>query len=147
MGELKSSPAMPIAASALSFGATHLALRHGPVHRRLTAMYARRKEAGRLQPNSDPPQLASQAGSRILNEIHNIMVVRIAACWLCFTGSRVAASVLVPQPRWALCQWRISWTCGILDIAIVYANSTNSVACMFTVWASPRSVLQPNCRC
>ena len=40
-------------------------------------MYARRKDAGLLQPSANPPELAAQAGSRILNEIHNLMVVRV----------------------------------------------------------------------
>jgi hypothetical protein len=89
------SPVLPIAASAISFGATHLALRHGPVNRRLTKMYASRKEKGLLQPNANPPLLAAQAGSRILNEIHNLMVVCIVTAGLRSTTSRAHVPCLV----------------------------------------------------
>lgn len=90
-----SSPTASIAASALSFGATHLALRHGPVNRRFTAMYVRRKEAKLLQPNANPPQLAAQAGSRILNEIHNLMVVR-------FVGTNLRSIELLLVLQWLI---------------------------------------------
>lgn len=95
MPESTASPSMPIAASALSFGVTHLALRHGPVHRRLTAMYTRRKAAGLLQPNANPPELAAQAGSRILNEIHNVMVVRVDAGSMRLIQPRIFDSVVI----------------------------------------------------
>lgn len=85
---------VPIAASALTFGATHLALRLGPVHRRLERMYVRRKEAGLIQPSANPPQLASQAGSRILNEIHNLVVVRVAIGGLRLCGIHGIAFML-----------------------------------------------------
>lgn len=58
-------------------------------------MYTRRKAAGLLQPNANPPELAAQAGSRILNEIHNVMVVRVDAGSLRLIQPRIFDSVVI----------------------------------------------------
>lgn len=67
--------AIPIAASAVGFGGLHLFIRHGPCHSSLERMYARRQERGLIQPQANPSILASQAGFRVLNEVHNVLAV------------------------------------------------------------------------
>lgn len=71
--------AVPVAASAVGFGGLHLFLRHGPCHSRLEKMYSRRKARGLIPSAAEPSVLASQASFRVLNEVHNVLAVRVAS--------------------------------------------------------------------
>lgn len=65
----------PLAASAVGFGGLHLFLRHGSCYKGLQKTYASRAKRGLLAPQAEPSILASQAEFRILNEIHNLIMV------------------------------------------------------------------------
>lgn len=69
---------VPVAASAVSFGALHIVLKRGRCFKALQRVFQKRKEAGDISPNASTKKLASQAEARIVNEVHNVIVVRPA---------------------------------------------------------------------
>ena len=71
--------AIPVAASALSFGALHVILKRGRCFKSLQRVFQKRKDDGDIPAHTSTKKLASQAEARIVNEVHNIIVVRLDA--------------------------------------------------------------------
>lgn len=68
-------------ASAVAFGSLHGFIRHGPPYRRMQRYFERNQAASEQadkKRQEEPSVLAAQAGARLLNDVHNIIVVRAA---------------------------------------------------------------------
>jgi hypothetical protein len=68
--------AVPVAISAVSFGFLHLILKKGRCFKSLQRAFKRRQDSGEVRPGVSTETLASQAEARIVNEVHNVIVVR-----------------------------------------------------------------------
>ena len=68
---------VPVALSVGGFSALHLILKKGRAYRALTGVFKRRQDAGDIPPSPSAKVLASQAEARIVNEVHNLLVVSL----------------------------------------------------------------------
>jgi hypothetical protein len=68
--------AVPVAISAVSFAGLHLILKKGRCFKSLQRGFKKRQDAGDIEPGVSTATLASQAEARIVNEVHNAIVVR-----------------------------------------------------------------------
>lgn len=79
---------LPVAVSAAAFGTLHAVLRHGPPYKRMQRFFEKNQEEQATEalrnpdvpvpPRPAPPVLAAQAEARVLNDIHNALVVRLS---------------------------------------------------------------------
>jgi hypothetical protein len=75
---------LPVTVSAAAFGTLHAIIRHGPPYKRIQRFFEKNQEAEEAEQGANAPDLpsrpapsvlAAQAEARVLNDIHNALVV------------------------------------------------------------------------
>ena len=101
---------VPVALSVAGFSTLHAVLKKGRTSRALRNMFKRRQDAGTIPSKPSAEILASQAEARIVNEVHNVVVVSsvflhirfaVVPCYMIrFTSACPMNLHIKPQANW-----------------------------------------------